>query len=108
MKELKNGDIIVHAEDCRLVTSLSNYNTLTGWALIATALDQVDTYMVGEAPYCLGNTCCAMDFYNVRLERIYTVIDAMIDDLLQGKTIRLYAHVPTELDRQECEEWLFG
>lgn len=62
-------------------------------------LDAVDTYPVGDE-FCLGNSAMGMHFYSYYSDRIYVFNMADLDVLKAGKTVKLFACVPDEYDRE--------
>lgn len=72
--------------------------------LISFALEDVDTYIIGEQ-YCLSNWDMGCTLYNCNRDKVYILsFKALEEVLMQGKTLILKAHTPDETDREIIEE----
>lgn len=101
IREYKNGNITIKLENENKNTS---FESLV--CDIANNLDWVDTYLISEYPYCLGNDCIAVDFYNIRTDKLYKLSSYDMDKyLLNGKTLRLLAFTPDKWDRENIDNY---
>ena len=90
----ENGDIEVTAES----EDLTGREPLIVY-LIWTLGDK-DTYLFGEE-YCVSNWEMAVDFYSAYTGLIYRFCYSLLDELRDGKTVRLYGREMTEDDQEE-------
>jgi hypothetical protein len=90
----ENGDIEVTAEleDFEGRESLMVY--------LVWALGDKDTYLFGEE-YCVSNWEMAIDFYSAYTGLIYRFCYSLLEELRDGKTVRLYGREMTEGDQEE-------
>lgn len=96
-KEYKNGNITVKY-DRDMIQASKKDQTLT----ISDVLSWIDCYFIGET-YCLSNYETGHTLYNVYSDLIYVFPWRYLEDLENGKTIRLYARRPDETDREILE-----
>lgn len=101
IREYKNGNITIKLEN----ENTNNFESLV--CDIANNIDMIDTYLISDYPYCLGNDCVAVDFYNIRLDKIYTVNSYQIDKYLKaGNVLRMQANTPSEWDRENIDNYM--
>lgn len=101
IKEYKNNNITIKLDTIPENTSFDHLV-----CELSNELDMIDTYLVSDYPYCLGNDCIAVDFYNIRTNRLYTVNSYQINKyLLSGKTLRLYANTPDKWDQENINNY---
>lgn len=100
-KEYKNGNITIKY-DADTISDAKRDPVL----IIASVLDQIDCNFIGET-YCLSNYETGHTVYNVYSDLIYIFPWRLLEDLERGKTVRLYARRPDEMDREilETEEY---
>lgn len=96
-KEYKNGNITVKYDRDKIQESKKD-NVLT----ISDVLNWIDCYFIGET-YCLSNYETGHTLYNAYSDLIYIFPWRYLEDLENGKTIRLYARRPDETDREILE-----
>ena len=96
-KEYKNGNITVKYDRDKIQESKKD-NVLT----ISDVLSWIDCYFIGET-YCLSNYETGHTIYNCYSDLIYVFPWRYLEDLENGKTIRLYARRPDETDREILE-----
>ena len=96
-KEYKNGNITVKYDRDKIQESKKD-NVLT----ISDVLSWIDCYFIGET-YCLSNYETGHTIYNCYSDLIYVFPWRYLEDLENGKTIRLYARRPDETDRKILE-----
>ena len=72
---------------------------------LSSILSDFDCDFIGET-YCLNNFETGHTVYNYYSDMIYTFPWRYIDDLKNGKTVRLYAKKPDEWDRELLEREL--
>lgn len=90
----ENGDIEVTAESEDL-TGRESLIVYLVWAL-----GDKDIYLFGEE-YCVSNWEMAVDFYSAYTGLIYRFCYSLLEELRDGKTIRLYGREMTEDDHEE-------
>lgn len=96
-KEYKNGNITVKYDRDKIQESKKD-DVLT----ISDVLSWIDCYFIGET-YCLSNYETGHTIYNAYSDLIYVFPWRYLEDLENGKTIRLYARRPDETDREILE-----
>ena len=96
-KEYKNGNITVKY-DRDMIQASKKDQTLT----ISDVLSWIDCYFIGET-YCLSNYETGHTLYNAYSDLIYVFPWRYLEDLENGKTIRLYARRPDKTDREILE-----
>ena len=96
-KEYKNGNVTVKY-DRDIIQASKKDQTLT----ISDVLSWIDCYFIGET-YCLSNYETGHTIYNCYSDLIYVFPWRYLEDLENGKTIRLYARRPDETDRKILE-----
>lgn len=93
----KNGNINVRFDKDELDSIRAGktgaFETLTR------ELDAVDTYLIGEE-FCIGNFAMGVHFYSCYSDRMFMFNKAWLDELMAGKTVRLYAYAPDGRDRE--------
>lgn len=96
----KNGNINVRFDKDELdgirAGKTGAFETLT-WELEA-----VDTYLIGEE-FCLSNYAMGVTFYSYYSNRVFVFNMGDLETLTEGKTVKLYASVPSECDREMIE-----
>lgn len=102
IREFKHGNIhikyapgeIIPVEDNSVLVNVLN------------ELDMIDTYMMSEYGYSLGNYHCGIDLYNLRIDCIYIITTIDIENLKAGKMIVLAARKPDKYERISINEWM--
>lgn len=99
-REYKNGDITIKlSRDA--IAEMKEDEIL----YISDLLFGLDCYFIGES-YCLNNWEMGHTLYNAYSNKVYIFPWACLDDLKEGKTVRLYAREPEEDDREVlAREW---
>ena len=69
------------------------------------ALDNVDCYFVGEQ-FCLSNYDMGVLIYSVYSDKAFILAFSEMDKLIQGKTLKLYAHKPNIEEREQIQYYL--
>lgn len=94
IKEFKNGNINLRF-DRDLQENASRDELLT----LSSLLDEIDCYFIGEM-YCLSNYETGHSVYNAYSDLVYIFPWTALEELKQGKTVKLYARKPDEADRE--------
>ena len=97
-KEYKNGNMLIHF-DRELIEFAKRDSVLA----LASALDTADCYFIGET-YCLSNYETGHTIYNAYSDLVYVFAWKDLKKLQQGKTIKLFARIPDESDRETLEK----
>lgn len=92
--EYKNGNLTIKYDADKIADAVKD-PVLT----ISDVLSWIDCYFIGET-YCLSNFETGHTIYNLYSDLIYIFPWRALDDLQNGKTIRLYARQPDENDRE--------
>lgn len=93
-KQFKNGNINIKL-DHDTIKDLEQDEILT----ISDVLYWADCYFIGDT-YCLSNFETGHTVYNNYLDVIYIFPWSYLDELRQGKTVKLIAIKPDEDDRE--------
>ena len=96
-KEYKNGNITVKYDRDKIQDSKKD-QILT----LVSVLEWLDCSFIGET-YCLSNYETGHTLYNAYNDLVYVFPWRLLEDLENGKTIRLYARRPDENDREILE-----
>jgi len=97
-KEFKNGNInIKFGNDA--IEEFKKDELL----FLCDCLSLIDCDFIGET-YCLSNYETGHTLYNSYSDLVYIFPWSCLEDLKQGKTVKLYARKPDEYDRQLIEE----
>lgn len=96
-KEYKNGNITIKY-DSETIKEAEKDEILT----VSSVLEWLDCSFVGET-YCLNNWETGHTLYNCYSDLVYIFPWRLLEDLKQGKTVRLYAMKPNETDREILE-----
>lgn len=92
VKRFKNGNFNVKMEK-------EDFNSRDGTLIeVIWTLGNKDCYLFGEE-YCLSNWEMAVDMYDCYMDRLVRIPYSVLDDLENGKTIKLYSREMTEEDR---------
>lgn len=76
----------------------------SGVEVLGWKLEKFDSYYVGET-YCLNNFTTGHTIYNCYSDVVYVVDWSDIDSILmKGKTLKLYARIPDDGDREILEK----
>lgn len=97
-EEYKNGNIAIKY-DCDKIQESKRDNILT----ISDVLSWIDCYFIGET-YCLSNYETGHTVYNAYSDLVYVFPWRYLEDLENGKTVRMYARRPDEADREIIKE----
>ena len=98
IREYKNGNITVKYTSDGIKDSKRD-NVLT----ISELLSWFDCSFIGDT-YCLNNYETGHTVYNYYSDLIYVFPWKALQELEQGKTIRLYARKPNQWDREQIEQ----
>lgn len=93
VREYKNGNITLKCDP----VEFSNDPLLA----VSELLFWVDTDIVCEIPDVWRPSLL---LYNCRLDRCYELYESCQDDLKTGKTVRIFARVPNEYDKEFLKE----
>ncbi len=104
IKEFKNGNINVKASPETVTAILEG--TTAAYVALYYLLDSLDCYFVGD-PGCFGNDEMCQTVYCANNGNVYNVLlyRDVERDFAQGKTVKLYAHIPTETERENINAW---
>ena len=73
--------------------------------LLSFALEDVDTYFIGDE-FCLSNYEMGAMLYNCRRDCIYILAFSDLEKMASGKTLKLYADFNIDSDTREIiENW---
>jgi hypothetical protein len=97
-KEYKNGNITIKYDSDTIQESKRD-SVLT----ISDVLSWLDCCFIGET-YCLSNYETGHTVYNLYSDLIYIFPWRYLEDLENGKTVRLYARRPDSADRDIIKE----
>lgn len=97
-KEYKNGNITIKYDSDKIQESRRD-NVLT----ISDVLSWIDCYFIGET-YCLSNYETGHTVYNAYSDLVYVFPWRYLEDLENGKAVRMYARRPDEADREIMKE----
>ena len=99
IKEFKNGNMNIHFDIQDVYYFLSVIVNLL-WFIVSH-----DTYNIGDE-YCLSNYDMGMTLYNVRTDKIFIVsFSELSESFKTGKTLKLYARIPDEYDRELIDQF---
>ena len=96
IKRFKNGNFTAKMED-------SDHNREGTLIKLIWALYDADCELFGEE-YCISNWEMACDMYCYYTDRIIRIPYSLLSALEAGKTVRLYARIPDQWDREQLEE----
>lgn len=97
-KEFKNGNI-------NITFTGDNDGSISDIELLNDALFWKDCYFIGEQ-YCLSNYDMGVTVYNCRRDLVYILSFSALDAAYNNnKTLKLYASVPDETDRELIDAW---
>ena len=102
VKEFKNGNLNIRftAEE---IAEINSDDMQSGLTALINALDWADCYFVGES-FCLSNFATGHTIYNLYSDVCYILDLSDINAvLMQGKTLKLYAHTPDAEEREIVE-----
>lgn len=66
-------------------------------------LESFDCYLIGET-YCLSNYTTGHTIYNCHSDLCYIFNCGNAEKLMQGGTVKLYARIPDDADREIIDE----
>lgn len=99
IKEFKNGNMNIHFDIQDVYKNESDVVNLL-WLI-----DSHDTYNIGDE-YCLSNYDMGMTLYNCRIDRVYIVsFTELAESFRTGKTLKLFAHIPDDYDRELIDQF---
>lgn len=96
IKRYKNGNFTAKMEE-------SDYNRESTLINLIWGLFDADCELFGEE-YCLSNWEMAVDMYCYYTDRLIRIPYSILEDLENGRTVRLYARKLDEYDRAELAE----
>lgn len=97
IKEFINGNINLRF-DRNMIEEAQKDDVLT----LASLLETLDCYFIGET-YSLSNYETGHTIYNAYSDLMYVFAWNALEELKQGKTVKLYARKPGETDREILE-----
>ena len=95
-KEYKNGNITIRF-DKDAIQEMKKDEIL----FLSDALYWLDCYFIGET-FCISNFETGHSIYNYYSDLLYIFQWREMENLMQGKTVRLYGYKPSKDDR----EWI--
>ena len=99
VKEFKNGNMNIHFDIQDVYQDESDVVNLL-WLI-----DSKDTYVISDE-YCLSNYDMGMTLYNVRTDKTFIVsFTELAESFKTGKTLKLYARIPDEYDRELIDQF---
>ena len=101
-KEYKNGNITIKY-DAETIQRSKDDDVLT----ISDVLSWIDCYFIGET-YCLSNFETGHTVYSLYSDLVYVFPWRYLEDLENGKTVRLYASKPDDYDRERIKNDGYG
>lgn len=105
LKEFKNGNVNIKFSNESIMDCRQDDNMFQkGFATVFNMLAWFDTYVISDV-LVFGNFEGGYILYNVRLDRVYRILTQDIDALIVGETIKLYASVPDEDEREMIEHY---
>lgn len=96
IKRFKNGNFTAKMEE-------SDNNREGTLINLIWALYDADCELFGEE-YCISNWEMAVDMYCYYTDKIVHIPYSCLEQLETGKTVRLYARIPDEYDREQLAE----
>lgn len=96
-REYKNGNITIRL-DKDIIQEMQKDEIL----VLSDVLSWMDCYFVGET-FCLSNWECGHLLYNAYSDLCYIFPWSCLDQLKDGKTVRLYAREISDDERQVIE-----
>lgn len=93
-KELNNGDMIIKLDSER-IRDMEDDDVLT----IISIMEDASCSFIGDT-YCIDDFETGHTIYNYFSDVIYVFPWRYLEDLKQGKTVKLIAEVPDEYDRE--------
>lgn len=110
VKEFKNGNINIRLEKDEIkqlnINETSEADFWKLYAFVGALLDNIDCDYLGDF-YSRGNSCQAIDIYNHRTDRIFTICDYEFYSLSEGLTVKLIGRKPTEDESKILNDWDF-
>lgn len=101
VKEFKNGNMNIHFTPENIADIHADRIQNSGLYTLINALDWNDCYFIGDS-FSLRNFSMGQLIYNCRRDKCYTLDLSDIDNvLMDGRTLKLYAHQPTEEEREQ-------
>ncbi len=100
-KRFKNGNINIRfsPDDIDLI----KMGKVSDIEVLCWKLEDVDCYFIGES-YCTSSYTTGATVYDSYNDNIFRLEFRGIDDLMQGKAIKLYALVADDVDREILAE----
>lgn len=96
-KEYKNGNITIKF-DSELIEFAKRDSVLA----LTSALETIDCYFIGET-FCLSNYETGHLIHNCYSDLVYIFAWSDLEKLQQGKTVKIFARIPDESDRELIE-----
>lgn len=93
-KEYKNGNITIKF-DSELI-ELAKRDSVSA---LASALETIDCEFIGET-FCLSNYETGHLIHNCYSDLVYIFAWSDLEKLQQGKTVKIFARIPDESDRE--------
>ena len=96
-KEYKNGNITIKFD--RELIELAKHDSVLA---LASALETADCYFIGET-FNLSNYETGHLIHNCYSDLVYIFAWRDLEKLQQGKTVKIFARIPDESDRELIE-----
>lgn len=103
IKEYKNNNITIKLSDDAIENiKIGRYSDIE---VISWLLDSLDSYFIGEEFY-LSNYGMGITIYNCYSDVCYTLSFLALNESIESRnTLRLYAHTPSDAEREDIERW---
>ena len=110
VKEFKNGNINIRLDRDEIkqlnIDETSENDFWKLYAFVGTLLDSIDCDYLGDF-YSMGNSIQAIDIYNHRTDRIFTICDFEFYSIAEGLMVKLIGRKPTEDESEIMNDWDF-
>ncbi|MEY8320297.1 hypothetical protein AAK894_04350 [Lachnospiraceae bacterium 46-61] len=100
-KRFKNGNINIRFSPDYI--ALIKSDKASDVEVLSWILEDIDCYFIGES-YCTSNYTSGATVYDSYNDNVFRLEFGGIDDLTQGKAMKLYALVPDDIDREILAE----
>ncbi len=103
IKEFNNGNINIKLDNGLIEDIKVGHVSVI--EILSSVLDSLDCYLIGEE-FCISNFDMGVLVYNVYSDKVYILSFGDIEDkLLKGQTMKLYARIPDDEDRNEINRY---
>ena len=107
VKEFNNGNINVKfdSDDIKKCNAAGNDNFWKAYEILGAYLDSVDCEYIADF-YSVGNVHQAIDIFNHRTQKIFSIYDNEFYELIEGSTIKLIGRNATDEELEILDEIL--